>query len=289
MYEQQKGKALDKLPAKINFNTTEYLVSTKYDGNRIFIVKRGSNIRYFTSDWKEFVFPPLSFFLLTNPLDFCLECEFNYNSIGKLGDRVHSAILTTWRTLFNNNISAVGITCKPAQVQIKVFDFLAILDNRLMFNVPYETRLAAARELQLPGHMQVVTTSKMLGFDASLAAKNIVKQGWEGLMCVEPNSIYTPGKRGNHIVKLKYRKTTDLLCIGVEEGEGKYLGMIGALVLKDSKGRVVSVGSGLDDADRLGLHVYYIGKIIEIEYEQIIDTYIQPTFVGVRHDKHESD
>jgi len=114
------------------------------------------------------------------------------------------------------------------------------------------------------------------------------KYGWEGMMCVEPSSVYTPGKRGNHIVKLKYRKTADLLCIGTEPGEGKYQGMIGALVLKDRNGRVVRVGSGLDDLDR-SYKNDYIGKIIEIEYEQILDTYIQPTFVCVRYDKQLSD
>lgn len=136
--------------------------------------------------------------------------------------------------------------------------------------------------------MKVITTTKLLGYDAIQMAKNHVKDGWEGLMCVEPSSHYTYGKRGNHIVKLKYRKTADLLCIGIEAGEGKYLGMIGSLVLKDSIGRTVKVGSGLDDIDR-DKRVMYIGKIIEIEYEQILDTYIQPTFVRIRYDKQLSD
>lgn len=285
MYEQQKGKALDKLPAKINFDTTEYLVSTKYDGNRIFIVKIGNRLSFFTSDWKQFNFPQIPE-LLENYQDFSIECELNYNSIGKLGDRVHSAILTTWRTNFNKGICS---SIDTGKVQIKVFDYLEITSTGYTTKVPYYHRLEIARTLKLPKFIQVITTAKMLGIDAKLAAKNLVRQGWEGLMCVEPDSYYDIGKRGNHIVKLKYRKTADLLCIGIEGGEGKYQGMIGALVLKDSEGRVVSVGSGLDDQDRLGLHVYYIGKIIEIEYEQIIDTYIQPTFVGVRHDKHESD
>lgn len=285
MYEQQKGKALDKLPAKINFDTTEYLVSTKYDGSRIFIVKIGNRLSFFTSDWKQFSFPQISE-LLENYQDFSIECELNYNSMGKLGDRVHSAILTTWRTNFNKGLCSSVDTSK---VQIKVFDYLEITSTGYTTKVPYYHRLEIARTLKLPKFSQVITTAKMLGIDAKLCAKNMVKRGWEGLMCVEPDSYYDIGKRGNHIVKLKYRKTADLLCIGVEEGEGKYQGMIGALVLKDSEGRVVSVGSGLDDVDRRTFSQCYIGNIIEIEYEQIIDTYIQPTFIGVRRDKHESD
>ena len=57
LYEMQKGKMLDKLPAKIDFDSTMYLVSTKYDGNRVFIVKKHGAISCFTSDWKQFDFP----------------------------------------------------------------------------------------------------------------------------------------------------------------------------------------------------------------------------------------
>jgi DNA ligase-1 len=288
MYEMQKGKMLDKLPTKIDFDSTMYLVSTKYDGNRIFIVKKHGAISCFTSDWKQFDFPGnMLNELLDNPLDFVLEAEFNNNSIGKLGDRVHSAILTTFRTNFSKGLNS---STPLGQCQIKVFDCILIASDKqvLQFSIPYKERLANAKTLKLPDCMSVITTTLVTGIEAKVLAKVLVNDGWEGLMCVEPDSLYTPGKRGNHIVKLKYRKTADLLCIGVEPGEGKYKGMIGALTLKDSEGRVVSVGSGLNDTDRV-LSNKYIGRIIEIEYEQILDTYIQPTFVCVRYDKQLSD
>lgn len=290
MYEMQKGKMLDKLPAKIDFNNTKYLVSTKYDGNRIFIYKYGNSISCFTSDWKQFDFPGIGFLdkLLENTSNFVLEAEFNNNSIGKLGNRVHSAILTTFRTNFNKGINS---STELKNCQIKVFDCIFIASDKqvLQFSIPYKERLANAKTLKLPDCMSVITTTLVTGIEAKVLAKVLVNDGWEGLMCVEPDSLYTPGKRGNHIVKLKYRKTADLLCIGVEPGEGKYKGMIGALTLKDSEGRVVSVGSGLSDNDRLVNPQSYVGRIIEIEYEQILDTYIQPTFVCVRYDKQLSD
>jgi len=122
--------------------------------------------------------------------------------------------------------------------------------------------------------------------EAKEFAKTLAKDGWEGAMCVCPRSYYYIGKRVNNSVKLKFRKTADLLCVGFEEGEGKYEGMIGALILKDSKGRMVNVGSGLEDYQRNSkCKADYLGSVIEIEYEQIIDTYIQPTFIRVRTDK----
>lgn len=293
MYEMQKGKALDKLPGKIDFEHTEYLVSTKFDGNRIFIVKQDDKIKCFTSDWKEFSFPlttkgELLGDLLDNELDFIIEAEFNYNSVGKLGDRVHSAILTTWRTNFNKGINYISQDVEH-RVQIRAFDFLHIIGGFPSFNMPYIQRLVNLSKTILPKCIKPIATTRASGAVAMELARMQVRDGWEGMMCVEPNSLYTPGKRGNHIVKLKYRKTADLLCVGTLPGEGKYKGMIGALVLKDTKGRQVSVGSGLDDNDRLKPRDWYTGKIIEIEYEQVLDTYIQPTFVRVRDDKQVSD
>ena len=104
-------------------------------------------------------------------------------------------------------------------------------------------------------------------------------------MLIEPDSLYHQGKRVNHAIKLKGRLTADLYCLGSNIGEGKYKGMLGSLVLKDSKGRLVCVGSGLDDVDRNKGLSYFVGKVIEIEYEQIQDTYIQPTYIRIREDK----
>ncbi len=65
--------------------------------------------------------------------------------------------------------------------------------------------------------------------------------------------------------------------------------MIGALLLEDSKGRVVSVGSGLSDDQRRVNSMYFVGRVIEIEYEQILDTYIQPIIKCIRADKTAED
>jgi DNA ligase-1 len=115
----------------------------------------------------------------------------------------------------------------------------------------------------------------------------MVNKGWEGMYLKHKTHTQRAGKRVNDAIKLKFRATADLLCVDMEPGEGKYEGMIGSLILRDSEGRLVSVGSGLNDIDRQRPDMYFINKVIEIEYEQIIDTYIQPTFVRIREDKRE--
>lgn len=293
--EVQKGKAFDKLPASSlkTFNTDTFAVSTKFDGNQIFIVKRNNKVTWFTSDWKQFDIPGLGTELLNNKSDFILIAEFMYNCEGKLGDRKKSAILTTLRTCWNKSI-ANPTSFKEELCNIKVFDCLPFIDSELcsfiQYDLPYINRLEVASLLFLPDQINRIKYKLFKGEEAIKYSKNLVNLGWEGAMCIDPKSKYQQGKRVNYSVKLKYRKTADLLCIDVIPGEGKYNEMIGALVLQDSEGRIVSVGSGLDDNDRKPeLSDYYIGKIIEIEYEQIMETYIQPTFVGIRLDKTKAD
>lgn len=284
-FKPQKGKAFDKLPQKtlITFDNTEYIVSKKYDGNQIFIVKDNNIVRFFTSDWHEFELEVLADDLLNNAADFILIGEFNYGCKGMLGDRPKSAILTTLRTNFKkglrNNID-------ETKINIKVFDCLEIVKGKPKVNEFYIDRLHFAKDsIYMGDTCSAINYAIMSGKHAVDIAKQWVKRGYEGAMCVTPYSTYLVGKRVNYSIKLKYRKTADLLCIGVEEGEGKYAGMIGSLVLQDSQGRVVRVGSGLSDDDRNTNDFYYIGNIIEIEYEQLMATYIQPTYIRVRSDK----
>lgn len=295
LIEAQKGKALDKLPKKEaeSFDTDIFAVSKKYDGNQIFIVKRNNKVTWFTSDNKQFDIPGLGTELLHNKSDFILVAEFMYKCEGKLGDRKNSAILTTLRTCWNKSI-ANPLSFKEELCNIKVFDCLPYivgdLCSFLQYDLANEHRLEVASLLHFPPQISKVKSKLMTGAEAKLYSKKLVNEGWEGVMCIDPKSKYQPGKRVNYSVKLKYRKTADLLCIDALAGEGKYEGMIGALVLQDSEGRIVSVGSGLDDSDRQPeLSDYYIGKIIEIEYEQIMDTYIQPVYVQVRLDKQKAD
>lgn len=285
----QKGKDFVNLPTKIvnTFDNTKYLMSIKYDGNQIFIVKQGKSIRFYTSDWKEFYISLVAKELLQVDHDFILVGEFMHNCKGKLGDRRNSAILTTYRTNFAKYIPN-GVT--EDKTNIKVFDLLLLEGDKLLKGIPAESRLVAARGLlSQVNYVGVVEQELVTGKVAKKKAKDLVAQGWEGAMLIEPASLYEVAKRVNHAIKLKGRKTADLMCISIELGEGKYDSLIGSLVLEDADGRRVSVGSGLSDSDRAKSFDYFIGKVIEINYEQILDTYIQPTFNRIREDKKDLD
>jgi ATP-dependent DNA ligase len=279
MIKQCKGKDLDNV-SKSKLLERGWLSSIKYDGNYVQIHKQGNSVRFFTSGGKEFYHELVADSLVKNNpnLDFIIETEFIGSSQGKLGDRVKAAKLTTYRTNFEKGLANVGLDTN--RDTFIVFDVIIL-------NWTFEGRLAWLLNV-FKGSEQVRLASFEYVDKLELAkckAKELVDLGYEGLFLKHINHVYQPGKRVNEAIKLKYRKTADLLCIDIEPGEGKYIDMIGSLVLQDKEGRTVSVGSGLDDSMRGLPKDCFIDKIVEIEYEQIIDTYIQPTFVRVREDK----
>ena len=83
-------------------------------------------------------------------------------------------------------------------------------------------------------------------------AKDNVNAGFEGIMIKEMEAPYQC-KRSTDWMKWKPTITVDLEVIGVEEGTGRNIGRLGALVcagMDDGKEISVNVGSGFSDGDR---------------------------------------
>ena len=83
-------------------------------------------------------------------------------------------------------------------------------------------------------------------------AKDQVNAGFEGIMIKELEAPYVC-KRSTDWMKWKPTLTVDLEVVGVEEGTGRNLGRLGALVchgVDDGKEITVNVGSGFSDVDR---------------------------------------
>ena len=127
-------------------------------------------------------------------------------------------------------------------------------------------------------------------------AKDQVNAGFEGIMIKDVNAPYEC-KRNTFWMKWKPTITVDLEVIGVEEGTGRNLGRLGALVCSgsdDGKEITVNVGSGFSDVDRDTLwndRNLVIGKTCEILCDVITQnqdgTYSLrfPRFVRFRDDK----
>lgn len=278
--KQCKGKDLGDIPKSKLLNDGWFL-STKYDGNYVQIQKFGDKVMFFTSGEKEFYIPEIAKELISlNPdCSFTLECEYIGTSEGKLGDRTKVGKLTTYRTDYEK----CQQTKFDTRERFKVFDII-IPRTQFSFREPFIQSIKLGTYLE-----QVYLRGPYTLEKCKSVAKELRSEGWEGAYIKHKTHLQEAGKRVNTAAKLKERPTADLLCIDIIGGTGKYQGQIGSLVLQDSKGRTVAVGSGLSDFDRAKNYNFFIGKVIEVEYEQLLDTYIQPTYLCIREDKSSND
>lgn len=98
--------------------------------------------------------------------------------------------------------------------------------------------------------------------------------GYEGIMIKDPTAPYEC-KRSSSWMKLKPVITLDLTVTGVEEGTGKNVGSLGAIVCEGTesgKAICVNVGTGFSDEDRAAIWTSkdtVIGQIAEVRADVI--------------------
>jgi len=268
---QEGGKQLKK---RLSF---PLYAGVKYDGNYTVIMKRSQeDIEYISSGGHTYGNKEFTIFELVDVPPGVYFAE-RIAKTGKLGDRRNCALRGT-----RGKQIAYGH-------QYMVFDYVTLEGYEEGISVlPYKDRRDWVKDFfgdYWAADMLVYTQEELESL-----LKMEVKKGWEGLMLKSPNWYWKDTKsRTIEMCKYKKRRTADLKCVGITEGTGKYEGMVGALILQDSNGREVSVGSGLDDWQRSQDYRYFADMVVEIEFEQILDTYIQPTFICIRLDKHLDD
>ena len=261
-------------------------VMIKYDGRCTTIVKHpDQTVEYFTTGGKRFeLLDDQVFGFADTPVGVYFAEMMGEGVDGKLGERIHSGIQTT---MFTNTGKGIFNKHKPVW---RIFDYVTIADYDVgICELPYIHRWSYLKD-KIP--------TSYLAYDMECLGKGhfdmfhtkAVAEGWEGTVCIDNNQHWKADKSRPHTqVKRKDRRDADLLCIGVNEGTGKYEGMIGSLILIDSKSRRVDVGSGMTDEDRMRSDDYYLNKVVEIVYEQMMATYIQPIYQRVRDDKTKED
>lgn len=98
--------------------------------------------------------------------------------------------------------------------------------------------------------IRIVTQERCPGTTQLLAARDrVVRQGGEGLMLRQPESLYEP-RRSPTLLKVKPYDDAEATVTGYQPGQGKFAGQLGALRVRTSDGREFSIGSGLSEAER---------------------------------------
>jgi DNA ligase-1 len=203
---------------------------------------------------------------------------------------------------------------EDVEVRLRAFDCLHAAGEDLL-----ESSLHERRE-RLEGLLDAGVSGWWLEADPERIADieaDALEDGHEGIMLKDPDSVYSPGRRGKHWRKRKPDvETLDLVVTGAEWGEGRRAELLGTFEVSVRTGDgylpVGNVATGITDAEletlteRLESHVRSEdGTTVDIEptvvfevgYEELqaSSTYESgyalrfPRFLGVREDKNPDD
>jgi hypothetical protein len=170
--------------------------------------------------------------------------------------------------------------------------------------VPYSKRFSSLEQLiqkQSADNKRVWLVSSQIVQtieEAQEMFQEYLSLGYEGIILKDGSGVWED-KRAKHQIKFKGELECDLKIVAVEEGSGKYAGMLGAMICESSDGVVkVSVGSGLNDEHRINLwHIKQeiLDKIVAVKYNTRIknkqgeESLFLPIFIELRDDKDVAD
>lgn len=248
--------------------TYPLIAQLKYDGVRLITLIRNGEITFWTYNGKEVPLP----YLHKKFMDSCLD------NIMLDGEIVITGGIMKDRTSVSGMINSAmhGGTINERILQYAVFDAMSILDyNRKYCNTVYHYRYRLVNELVCAVGCPLIIARNTIvksAEEVTTLVEQIYRDGLEGLILKSSLHIYS-FKRDKVWARIKQIKTADLECIDIQEGTGKYEGMIGSLILRGTVNGYpikVKAGSGLTDNDRSMPHDWFIGRTIEVKYNTLI-------------------
>ena len=125
--------------------------------------------------------------------------------------------------------------------------------------------------------------------------EKFLAEGQEGTILKSKDGIWED-KRSKTQIKFKGELECELKVVDWEEGTGKNVGRLGALVCESSDGVIrVNVGSGYSDEQRDEYTKKVIGKIVTVKYNARIkdksgvESLFLPVFIELREDKDKAE
>jgi DNA ligase-1 len=306
------------------------LVEDKYDGIRAQAHCSGGEVRIFSRTRDEITesFPELPDALAGLPRDAILDGEivaWSYLAAesGEAGRALPFSALQ--QRLGRKKVSDQMMRQVP--VAYLVFDVLyaggeLLIDRPLQERAKMLDELLAARRTRVQARSRSIQGQLMLEpteptIEPSITAKVFrapmfraslpqeldqlfeaaQARGNEGLMIKDPESAYTPGRRGKSWLKLKRELATlDVVVTAVEYGHGKRIGVLSdyTFAVRDGE-RLVNIGkaySGLTDAEIAEMTKWFLDHAIEDQGSRLI---VEPKIVlevafnnMMRSDRHDS-
>ena len=287
----------EKLISKFEFPA---MVQLKMDGMRFNAIVKNGKVEYRSRNGKEIhgiKHLDQDFIVLSGSKNYVFDGELVVNDKGIILDR------QTGNGILNKAVKGTISDLESHKIRATVWDVIDYEDFTVGYSgVPYRERFERIASslrsdaVHLVEHQMVesITEAREV-FDSYLA------QGEEGIILKNGNAVWE-NKRVKHQLKFKGELECDLQIVDVQEGTGKYVGMLGAIVCQsgsdDGKTVTVSVGSGFSDDHRINLwniRNELLGKIVALKYNSRIknkqggDSLFLPIFLEIREDKTDAD
>ncbi|MGV3773457.1 MAG: ATP-dependent DNA ligase [Verrucomicrobiales bacterium] len=237
-------------------------IEDKYDGIRAQMHKVGSTVAIYSRDLKEITstFQELADAARSIQADFIIDGEI----VAMRGE----AILP-YADLQRRLGRREGDLFMSEQIPVQFVAFdLLYLNERTYINEPLKVRRDTLGQLSNGRFKlaQITTAHTADDIEAAFAAAR--GRNNEGLIIKEPDSVYTPGRRGLAWLKLKKAYATlDCVVVGAEYGHGKRKSVLSdyTFAVRDEKtGELKTIGkaySGLTDAEIADLTQHFLKNV----------------------------
>lgn len=273
------------------------LVQTKMDGMRFNAIVRDGKVEYRSRNGREIQLLgnlDVDFIKMAGDVDCVFDGELLVVDNGGILDR------QTGNGILNKANKGTISAAEAAKVRATIWDvipYLYFVDG--VCNTPYSKRFDSLQVLvkkHTPSKVGLVASREVANYEeAKEVFEDLLAQGQEGIILKDKAGVWED-KRTKSQIKFKGELECDLKIVGIEEGTGKYAGMLGALLLESADGVITTrAGSGFTDDQRKTLGKEIIGKIAAIKYNMRIknkageESLFLPIVLEIREDKEEAD
>jgi ATP-dependent DNA ligase len=280
-----------KLVDKVKFPAA---VQLKMDGMRFNAIVRNGKCEFRSRNGKEIQLLgnlEQEFIDLAGDIDCVFDGELLVNDKGVILDR------QTGNGILNKANKGTIKTDEARKVHAVLWDLIpyaSFVDGHCP--TPYSTRFGSLQVMKLPKKLSLVEHTVVPDMAAATRLfEGYLADGQEGIILKDLSGEWED-KRSKTQIKFKGELECDLKIVSIEEGTGKYAGMLGAIQCESADGIVkVSVGSGFNDEQRKNLGKEIVGKIAAIKYNMRIknkageESLFLPIVLEIRDDKEVAD
>lgn len=284
----------DKIISK-SFEGKQFYSQLKLDGMFAVLVNNGGSLSMYSRNGSKF--PDwVSQWLIgdSSEKDYAIEGELVVKQYGNIIDRKKSNGIL-------NSVLSGGELPDGARLQMIAWNMLPYNDWKAgKTNKEYVECFNDLDQFLLRNEtlIRLVDSYKVSNLEDALNLNNLrMARGEEGSVIKTLTNKWKNGT-STECVKLKLEASVDLLWVDSIEGEGKAEGMLGAMCLESSCGKLkVNVGTGFTDKERTDLwHNKRHGSVVEVIANDTITnkkddslSLFLPRYVGIRGDKDVAD